>query len=115
MTKQPTKIIPKISGNVDYPEDTDVLETTLKYAVPKNALRKAMGLWNYLKDRKGTLLERGWRSVRSRTKYYRKSHDRLGETCRYSTVQETIIGIFTVLQRSTGYAYSYEISSTARL
>jgi hypothetical protein len=43
-----TKIIPKISGNVDYPEDTDVLETTLKYAVPKNALRKAMGLWNYL-------------------------------------------------------------------
>lgn len=42
---------------MDYPEDTDVLETTLKYAVPKNALRKAMGLWNYLKDRKGTLLD----------------------------------------------------------
>ena len=57
MTKQPTKMIPNISGNVDYPEDTDVLETTLKYAVPKNALRKAMGLWNYLKDRKGTLLD----------------------------------------------------------
>ena len=57
MTKQPTKIIPKISGNVDYPEDTDVLETTLKYAVSKNALRKAMGLWNYLKDRKGTLVD----------------------------------------------------------
>jgi hypothetical protein len=33
------------------------LETTLKYAVPKNALRKAMGLWNYLKDRKGTLVD----------------------------------------------------------
>jgi hypothetical protein len=42
---------------VDYPEDTDVLETTLKNAVPKNALRKAMGLWNYLKDRKGTLVD----------------------------------------------------------
>jgi hypothetical protein len=76
-----------------------------------------MGLWNYLKDRKGTLVDwnHGWRSVRSRTKYYRKSHDRLGETCRYSTVQETTIGIFTVLQRSTGDAYPYMISSTARL
>ena len=34
----------------------DVLENTFTYAIPKNGHRKAMGLWNYIKDRKGTVL-----------------------------------------------------------
>ena len=33
------------------------LETLLKYAIPKNVLNKALGLWNYLKDRRGLLLD----------------------------------------------------------
>ena len=32
------------------------LENTLKYAVPKKDFNKALGLWNYLNDRKGPLL-----------------------------------------------------------
>lgn len=35
----------------------DTLEKTIVYAVPKNTLRKAMGLWNYIKDRKGSILD----------------------------------------------------------
>ena len=34
----------------------DVLQNTISYVIPKNALRKAMGLWNFLKDRKGTVV-----------------------------------------------------------
>lgn len=34
----------------------DVLKKTLTYAIPKNGRRKTMGLWNYIKDRKGTVL-----------------------------------------------------------
>jgi hypothetical protein len=36
--------------------DTDVFGKTLTYAIPKNGYRNAMGLWNYLKDRKGHVL-----------------------------------------------------------
>ena len=32
---------------------TDPLESTIEYLVPKNRLKKALGLWNYLKDKKG--------------------------------------------------------------
>jgi hypothetical protein len=52
---------------VDYPEDTDVLGMIFvgchrfpgskQVFVFSFALRKAMGLWNYLKDRKGTLVD----------------------------------------------------------
>ena len=38
------------------PTEDEHLETTLKYVVPKKDFNKAVGLWNYLKDRKGPLL-----------------------------------------------------------
>lgn len=34
----------------------DVFEKTLMYAIPKNGQRKATGLWNYIKDHKGSVL-----------------------------------------------------------
>ena len=37
------------------PQIVDVFENTLTYAIPKNGYRKAMGLWNHLKDRKGPI------------------------------------------------------------
>lgn len=38
------------------PQIDDMFENTLTYAIPKNGYRKAMGLWNHLKDRKGPIL-----------------------------------------------------------
>jgi len=53
--------IPTLAENVLQPTDelsgcNDQLETILKYAVSKNVLNKALGLWNYFKDRKGPLI-----------------------------------------------------------
>jgi len=38
----------------DYKDDT--LESTLEYVIPKNRLKRALGLWNYLKERRGNIL-----------------------------------------------------------
>ena len=50
-----TKVEPEMQASVA-PAD-EQLETVLKYAVPKNVVNKALGLWNYLKDRKGPVLD----------------------------------------------------------
>ena len=57
-TEQTTPIIPdrNVQTTEEEEPDTDVFEKTLTYAIPKNGYRNAMGLWNYLKDRKGHVL-----------------------------------------------------------
>lgn len=40
-----------------YGDSDEQLENVLKYAVPINVLNKSLGLLNYLKDRKGPLLD----------------------------------------------------------
>ena len=45
-----------LQSTEESPTSDEQFETVLKYAVPKNVLNKALGLWNYLKDRKGPLI-----------------------------------------------------------
>lgn len=54
-----TKVQPEnvLQISVDESPADEQLETVLKYAVPKNVVNKALGLWNYLKDRKGPVLD----------------------------------------------------------
>lgn len=48
---------PNVGEDVSQEQSSDEhLETTLKYAVPKKDFNKALRLWNYLRDRRGPLL-----------------------------------------------------------
>ena len=53
--RKPCRDVQTVDTSIEEPQ-IDVLEKTLTYAIPKNGHRKAMGLWNYIKYRKGTVL-----------------------------------------------------------
>lgn len=46
------KVVKTVDPSIDL-----LVEKTLTYAVPKNGQRKAMGLWNCIKDHRGTILD----------------------------------------------------------